>query len=377
MQIPHPELSLEFVLFSLFVLVIIDQLYYFCFVFSKLAFYNPSEFEKNTEAVSVIICAKNEYANLKKNLPKVLDQDYPDFEVVVVNDASDDYTHELLEDLDRKYPHLKVVNIRENLNFFSGKKFALSIGIKSAKNDLLVLTDADCIPASDQWIRKMAEPFSDKNIEIVLGYGPYEQRKGFLNALIRFDTAMVAIQYFSFSLMKKTYMGVGRNLAYRKSMFIKNGGFISHYSLNSGDDDLFINRVATKNNTQVQLDPDSFTFSAPKTTYSSWLIQKRRHLTTAKYYKSIFKLLLGKYGFGQLMLYGLFVLLLALSYSILFVLGLFLIRLISQYIILKKSLNHLKEHNLLLFSPVLELVLFLNQFLLSMSNFLFKQTKWK
>ena len=377
MYFPQPELSLEFILLSVFALVIIDQLYYFWLVFAKLAFYKTTKNRTNKEAVSVIICAKNEYANLKRNLPQILNQDYPDFEVVVVNDASDDYTHELLEDMDRKYPHLKIVNIRENLNFFSGKKFALSIGIKSAKNDLLLLTDADCYPNSNLWIQKMADAFTSKKVEIVLGYGAYEKKGGILNSLIRFDTLMVAVQYFSFSIKQSTYMGVGRNLAYRKSMFIKNGGFISHYTISSGDDDLFINRVATKTNTRILVDKESFTFSEPKTNYAEWMTQKRRHLSTAKFYKSKFKFLLGKYALSQLLVYGLMATLLVLNYSILLVLGLFFLRLVSQIVILKKCTNQLKENNLLLFSPILELILFLNHFLLSTSNLIFKQNKWK
>ena len=208
-----------------FALVIIDQLLYFWLFYSKLGFSKTPSCKRNTEAVSVVICAKNEYSNLKKNLPQILNQDYPDFEVILVNDASDDYTHELLEDFERKYEKLKVITIKENLNFFSGKKFALSIGIKSAKNDLLLLTDADCYPNSPNWIRHMADPFSDPETEIVLGYGPYEKKPGILNAIIRFDTLMVAVQYFSFALKQKAFMGVGRNLAYRKSLFYKNGGF--------------------------------------------------------------------------------------------------------------------------------------------------------
>lgn len=377
MSFPQPALTFEFIVFCAFGLIIIDQLYYYWFVFAKLAYYKPPKWRSKKEAVSIVICAKNEYSNLKKNLPKILNQDYPDFEVVVVNDASGDYTHELLEDLDREYSHLKIVNIRENLNFFSGKKFALSIGIKSAKNDLLLLTDADCYPNSNQWISKMTEPFTSKKIEIVLGYGSYETKKGLLNALICFDTIHVAMQYFSFALKRKTYMGVGRNLAYRKSLFLKSKGFISHYKLMSGDDDLFINRVATKTNTRIQIHPDSFTFSEPESTYLKWMNQKRRHLSTAKYYKPRFKFILGKYAFSQLFMYGFLCTLLILNFHILWVLGFFLVRLINQYIVTKYCMRQLNQGKLLLYSPILELILFLNHFLLSISNVISKQNKWK
>ena len=341
MEIPYPEFTLTFICFVLFVLVIFDQLFYYWFVFSKIAFYKKQEWKKNKESVSVVICAKDEYLNLKNNLPKVLKQNYPDFEVVVVNDASEDESLELLKDFEREYPNLKIVNITQNLNFFKGKKFALSLGIKSAQNEILLLTDADCLPVSNNWIQKMVDPFTEKGVGIVLGVSPYHAKKGFLNSLIRYDTLSIAIQYLSWSLKQKTYMGVGRNLAYRKSLFLKANGFISHYKISSGDDDLFINRIATKSNTRIQTDHEAFTYSDEKSEYGLWVHQKRRHYTTSNYYKPVFKFILGKYAVSQLMFYSLAVLLFAMNYSILFVGGLFLIRLLSQLIILKKSMNQL------------------------------------
>ena len=199
--------------------------------------------------------------------------------VVVVNDASDDETIFLLEDLARQYSHLKIVTITQDLNFFKGKKFPLAIGIKSASHDHLLLTDADCSPAGKDWIRSMASGFSEGR-EVVLGYGKYTEQPGFLNKIIRYETAFTALQYFSLALWGMPYMGVGRNLAYRKKLFIENRGFTSHYNVSSGDDDLFINKVANKKNTAVQFAAGSYTLSAPKTTVRSWWNQKRRHLTT-------------------------------------------------------------------------------------------------
>jgi len=195
------------------------QLIYYWLIFSRVAFYNHTKrpVSESKEPVSVIVCAKNEYHNLVRFLPKLLEQDYPEYEVVVVNDASDDDTFYLLRELADKYPRLKVVNITQNLNFFSGKKFPLSIGIKSAKYELVLLTDADCFPAGPNWIEKMQSAFSGKT-EIVLGYGSYAPQPGLLNRLIRFDTLMVAVQYMSNAMIGMPYMGVGRNLAYRKSL---------------------------------------------------------------------------------------------------------------------------------------------------------------
>jgi len=169
-----------------------------------------------------------------------------------VNHASNDNTFDILRDLQLKYNNLNVVTIEQDLNFFKGKKFPLSIGIKSAKHEILLLTDADCKPNSDHWIKTMVSNYNTET-EIILGYGPYNKSKGFLNMLIRYDTTMIALQYFSFALIGMPYMGVGRNLSYRRSTFYKIKDFTSHYSISSGDDDLFIKQVANNRNTKIEL----------------------------------------------------------------------------------------------------------------------------
>ena len=375
---------LDFQNFSIFLLVVfilfglssLLQLMYYWGVFRKLAFYKSKQKTVETPAVSVVICAKNEYYNLKKNLPIILKQDYPDFEVVLVNDYSNDETAELLEVMKNENSHLKVVTLTQNLNFFSGKKFPLSIGIKSAKNEILLLTDADCKPNSSKWIQQMVSGFNSET-DIILGYSPYIEEKGLLNSLIRFDTLFVAIQYLSYSLIRKTYMGVGRNLAYKKSMFYKNNGFSSHYKIQSGDDDLFINSVATKTNTSIEIRPESHTFSKASSTYSQWFNQKSRHLSTSKYYKRKFKFLLGTYSFSQLFFFTSFIILLFHSFGFHIVIATYLLRLISQLFIIKKCMNRLKEKELLLLSPLFEILFIILNILFMISAIMFKQNKWK
>ncbi len=365
-----------FVIFIIFLISALIQLIYYWKIFGGFAFYKKPQKFAMDRAVSVVISARDEYLNLKKNLPYLLEQDYPDFEVVVVNDSSTDDSDDLLKDFSKKYNNLKVVKLKENLNFFSGKKFPLSLGIKSAKNELIILTDADCRPKSSKWIASIEANFSD-NKEIVLAYGGYENKKGLLNKIIRFDTILIAIQYFSFAIMGKPFMGVGRNLAYRKSLFYKNKGFISHYKINSGDDDLFINSVANKQNTSVEFHPDSHTISAPETSFWRWIKQKRRHLLTWKHYKTKFKFLLGGFSVSQGLFYLTFVFLLANLYNIIIVLSVYLLRLISQLFILKKSFSQLKERNLLWFSPILEIFFMLLIPFCSFTNIFIKQKKWK
>ncbi len=205
-------------------------------------------------------------------------------EILVVNDNSLDETHYLLEALQQDFPQLQVVELKQEAKLIPGKKFPLSIGIKSAKHDILLMTDADCIPASEFWIQKMEGGFQE-GTEIVLGYGAYHKRKGWLNKIIRFETFHTAIQYLSYALAGIPYMGVGRNLAYRKEVFFRHKGFSAHNHIPSGDDDLFINRVANRDNTALVLDKEAFTLSIPKKKWGDWWKQKQRHFSTAKYYK--------------------------------------------------------------------------------------------
>jgi glycosyltransferase involved in cell wall biosynthesis len=354
----------------------IFQLFFYWGIFSRLAFYKFKNQARKPQAVSVVICAKNEYHNLKENLPLILEQDFPDFEVIVVNDVSDDETYFLLKILSDKYPHLKIVNFVDNVNFFSGKKFPLTIGIKSAKHDIVLLTDADCKPQSMKWIEEMQSQFHS-GTEIVLGYGKYKQEPGLLNKIIRFDTLQIALQYLSMALSGMSYMGVGRNLAYRKNLFYRQNGFINHYKVKSGDDDLFVNAATTKQNTKIIISQESHTVSDAKKTFSPWITQKRRHLTSGKYYKLSTKLYLGIYTTTQLLFLAGFITLISVDYTLLIVSSLFLFRLISQLIIYKKVMLKLSEKNFLLLVPVLELFFVILNPLIVLINMISKPDKWK
>ena len=369
----------ELILLASFALVALIQLIYYWVVFARLAFYKPKQKaqSENLPPVSVVIVARNEYYNLKDLLPVVLEQDYSDYEVVVVNHASDDDTDLLLMEFKNRYSHLRVVTIQQDLNFFKGKKFPLSIGIREAKNDVLLLTDADCKPASKNWVRQMAIHYDSMKTQVVLGYGPYQKQKGFLNWVIRYDTFMVAMQYLSFALAKKPYMGVGRNLSYRKSLFLQHKGFVSHYGISSGDDDLFIAEVANKRNTEIELHRDTFVYSKPKTSFVEWWKQKKRHLSTSKEYKKGIKFLLGLFGLTQLLFYALFVALLVFKVDWRLVVGIFLLRFVTQIIVHKKVTTLLNESALCIFSLLWEVVHVLIMPLLTLAGLFTKQSKWK
>ena len=332
-------------------------LYYYFAVFGKFAFFKPQPAPNNKlEPVSVIIAARNEFDNLQKNLLTILEQDYPDFEVVVVNDCSWDGSQAWLEELQKSQPRLKISQIIEQEKYPTGKKFAVTMGIKAAKYDLLLFTDADCEPASDQLIRNMQSRFTPGK-DIVLGFSPYRKTKGFLNQFIRFETLITAQFYFSMALRNNPFMGVGRNLAYRKDLFFKHKGFASHQHIMSGDDDLFINQAATTTNVAIEIDSASFVNTDAKTTFDSWSNQKSRHMTTGKYYKTEHKRVLGTY-YSAIILYYTFVAtnLIVNIYTWPIVVGIFAVKYISQSVVFYFSGKKLKYQSLVFNLLVLDIV---------------------
>jgi cellulose synthase/poly-beta-1,6-N-acetylglucosamine synthase-like glycosyltransferase len=305
--------------------------------------------------LSVVICARNEAENLSRFLPDVLKQDYPAFEVVVVNDCSEDNSFDVLGDLMKQYPHLKVSMIQKDPGFTHTKKLAMLIGIKAAKNDLLVFTDADCRPVSPQWLRHVASAAAGEKTDIVIGYGAYGEKKGLLNSYIRYETMFIAMQYFGMAMAGIPYMGVGRNMAYRRTFFFAKGGFGPHNHIMSGDDDLFVNRTATSENCGLMLARDSFTLSVASETVREWIKQKKRHLTAAVHYKSRDKFRLFLEPFSRVSWYGLLIAMLVMMVSWPVVLFLALSRLVMRAVILIKAATVFNERHLWFISLIFDI----------------------
>ena len=363
-------------LLALCILALLVLLGYYLKSFSRLAFHKTHGNLGDTPPVSVIICARNEARNLSKNLVHVLEQDYPEFQVVVVNDCSWDESEQVLDALEQKYPRLKVVTIEFQEKYIHGKKFALTLGIKAAAHECLLLTDADCIPASKQWLKTMVRNFSERK-QLVLGYGGYEKQPGILNKLIRFDSFLTALQYLSFALNGNAYMGVGRNLAYRKSLLFNNKGFANHQHILSGDDDLFVNETATKTNTAVEVNPEAFTISKPKETFGEWMTQKTRHLSTSKHYPSKHQFTLGLFWAAQVVFLLSLIGLLALQFDWRIVLGVFVFKTGIQYLIYGKAMQKLKEQDLIWMLPVYDLIMMSISPIFAIQGLLYKDHKWK
>jgi glycosyltransferase involved in cell wall biosynthesis len=283
--------AIDYCLMAVLLVVFGIQIYYYSFHFASIIKYRKKRdngivpFVEDLPPVSIIICAKNESENLRQFLPAILEQDYPCFEVIVVNDGSTDETSDLLQELNLTYPNLYRTFVPENANVRSTKKLGLTIGIKAAKFDVLLFTDADCKPASNKWIGNMARNFT-QSTEFVLGYGAYMPEKGFMSRMISFDTLFIGMQSLGYALNGHPYMGVGRNMAYRKDTFLRMKGFSKSLGMQSGDDDLFVNNGANEYNTRVEISAESVTWSVPKSTYRSWFRQKERHLSTSSFYKA-------------------------------------------------------------------------------------------
>lgn len=296
---------------AVFAVFALAQLFFLFRFWIRVAVYKSSE--KNlavrSEPVSVIICARFEAENLKKNLEHFLTQDYPNFEVIVVNDSyvepanhdsiEGDGTQDVLAEFQARYPKiLRVTDARRQDKYPKDKKFALTIGIKAAKNNILILSDADCRPASDQWLRLISRRYLNQTA-IVLGFGGYKQRNSLLNWFIQYDTLLTGLNCFSFALAGQAYMGVGRNLSYLKTLFMERKGFAEFIHHPCGDDDLFVNKAATSANVNWALEPDSFTYSEPETTWINWFKQKQRHLIAGRFYHwaDLFWLAWGSFSF--------------------------------------------------------------------------------
>ncbi len=360
-------------LFFLFSIIILG-FYLAFFAFAKDKSKNPEEIDL---PISVIVCAKNEAENLKNFLPPILDQDYPNFEVIIINDASLDNTLEVIEHFQSLDGRVKLVNVKNNEAFWANKKYALTLGIKKAQNPYLIFTDADCAPQSPNWIKHMANGFLQEK-SIVLGYGGYfKNSKSLLNKLIRFETLLTAIQYFSYAKLGNPYMGVGRNLAYTSKQFYDQKGFANHLHLRSGDDDLFVNEAANFKNTFICHHPEASTRSVPQTDLKSWFHQKSRHAAVVGFYKTKDKILLGLFFTARFFFWILLTILLILQFQWQLVVGCAAVVLLVQGIVYTQSARKLQETDVIWLFPFLEVFLIFTQFGIFIANSISKPRHWK
>ncbi len=365
------------IIFYVFIGITLIQLVYYLIIFGKFAFAKPQTVIPKRIPVSVIVCAKNEAENVKKFVPLLAEQNYPDYEVILIDDASSDETLDLFEEFKKQYPHVRVVRVVNNEAFWGNKKFALTLGIKAAKKEYLLFTDSDCYPTSKDWITNMSSRFTMSKT-IVLGYGAYEKVKGsFLNKIIRFDEMLTATQYFAWAKLGRPFIGEGRNMAYKKEEFFRVNGFMNHMHIRSGEDSLFINEAANKKNTTVCYTPESFTYSQPKKTFKQWFAQKKRQVFLANKFKSGDKFQLRLFYLSQLLFPLLAAVLLILQFNWMYILPIIVLRYIVAWISLGYSAAKLKEKDVMYWFPFMEIFLIFTQLNVFFSNMFSKPVHWK
>lgn len=375
-QLVSTATLITWILAGVLSLSFLTQMVWYLAFFSRFPRYKSPEKESGKEGVSVIICAKNEAENLSKNLPHFLKQNYPEYEIVVVNDCSSDATEEVLMDMKVIYPQLRYTTIYKDKKFTHGKKLAVTVGIKAAKYDRLLFSDADCYPVSPQWISLVSRHFSE-DIELILGIGKYERRRGILDIIVRFETLFTALQYISFAIKGKAFMGVGRNMGYKKELFFKQKGFASHLNVLSGDDDLFVNKAATAKNTAIEISKESFTVSTPPVTLGEWFKQKKRHISTGKYYNTGSKIRLGTEYISRILFYIAFIALLFEESWMLVALGAWFVLTLTKLTVLKMAMLRLEERDLLLPSLLLDPLMPLILGIIRISNIIRpREPKW-
>ncbi len=355
---------LESILLYGFVAATAVQLFFWIFVFGKLACHpveemppasEPSTVNRPLSTVSIIICARNEAHNLSRHLDRILNQTYRSLEIVLVLHKSSDDSLNILSPLRQRYSHLHIVVCDDER---AGKKIALAKGIEQAKHQVLLLTDADCVPASPDWVQGMVSNM-DAETQIVLGVAPYDEAPGFLNKWVRFEAWYTAVQYLSLALAGHPYMGVGRNLAYRRELYERSGGFRRHEHLASGDDDLFVNATAKRGKVEIRLHPKTFVYSAPKTNWRDYHRQKTRHFTTGSEYKIKDKIILNLLTMSHLLHFLLGGALLIFKISIMFALLGYAVRMGVVMVVGSVILGKMQHRSLRIWLPVLDSLLVL------------------
>lgn len=357
--------------------LVLFQVLYYIIVYGRICFHkSPKEELEHFPSVSVVICAKDDAYNLERRLPFILEQQYPNFEVVVVNDASRDESEYVLRVLQEIYPNLNVVHLYENVNRFLGKKYPISIGIKSAKNEIILLTEADTQPCGYNWITEMVKGFEPKT-QMVIGHSIYESKNTFISSLIQYEHQTSSMNYLGNAILKNPYMGTGKNLAFTKKMFFAVNGFIPQYNIPVGEDQVFVNKYAHSKNTKVVLTKDSISQTAPKEKYYEWMIQKKRNYRSLSFFKLKDKLTVSLMPITTVLLYSLIAISIIYKFPWQYAVMALIIKYTIQIIIYFKTSRKLGTKQVAFLSPLYEIIFLPFNTIIRISSLLTKRDKWK
>ena len=370
----------------LFVCTVVLCTYYF-----RLLKVKPGKESLNLsdqEPVSVVIATRNEHDQLRQNLPFFLEQNYANFEVVVVIDDSDKDLVYIMNEFEKRYSNLKIVSFEWSRNFFVSRKFAESVGIKSATYDRILLSDITARPASPEWIARMSSALSSDK-KIVLGYHTMAQKTSFLNAFIRFDTFFYTLRYLRATLSGRSFTADSRNLAFERSLFYETKGVVRFYNVNTGDEDMFVNRAATKKNATIEIDPKTFVKGQLKPTFSDWFEKRVRRRVLFREFKAvnrfglaIYDIFMALFYLNSALIFGCFFLQNPGFFEIplIFLIaagGLFVLKLLIQWIVFKQMMSRFKERGFLLLIPVFDIITLIILPILLLTGLFTKRITWK
>jgi len=363
--------------FYVFIGIIVLQLAYYLGIFGKFIFAAPPQVTQKKLPVSVLVLAKNNADKVKDLVPKLVNQNYPDFEIVLIDNASSDESIDIMEELELAHNNVRLVKVENNEAFWGSKKYALTLGIKAARKEYLLFIDADCEPASNDWLMHMASQFTMSKT-IVLGFSAYRLVKNsLLNKLIRFDALVNTTQRFAWAKLGSPFSGDGRNLAYKKEEFFKRNGFINHMNIRTGEDALFINEAANSKNTAVCYTPESFTYSDAPVSFKSWILDKRKAAYTTTFFKTSDQVKLKVFTWLQGLFFLFMAVLIAFQFNWMVLVPVIAFRYLLCWIIMAQSAAKLNEKDTIYWFPFIEIMLIFTQLYVFAVNLLSRKAHWQ
>ena len=363
---------LFYIFVGLFSVQIIYLFFFLLFSFSKEKQINNS---KEKLPVSVILYTKNNEQIIEESFSKLINQTYPNFEVVIIDNASSDETPTILEELAVKFSNLKIVTVENNEAFWSNKKYALTLGVKAATHEHIIFTEVDSTPVSNNWLNSMAQKFSEEK-EIIIGYTKYENKRfSFFGLLVRFEHLLHHILAFTNNKFGSAFNASEKNFGYTKSSFFKAKGYINHLKIQASHSDLFLKDATTKSNTTYTVKPTSFMVKSLPDSFSEWFNNLQLKSFNKKYYKAKHQLIINLFSFSRVLFYPLAIILAILNWKLIipFIASYYVL----FYLVVGKSAQKLKERQLIYFLPIIDIFIVCIQFSIFITNRISKPTVWK
>jgi len=342
---------IENILFLIFLILLIHYVIFLYKIYVGLSKLTNKVSEKIPEEfVSIIVPFRNEEKNILKTYTSLTAQNYPQekYEIIFVNDSSDDNSLELLRNLSKR-ENVGVYSVPDDYSLNAHKKRAIRFGIEKSKGEIIVTTDADCMHSKD-WLISLVK-FMDA-------------KTGFISGPVEFNsdsTLFIRMQRLEFAGLVITGAGLigsdnpiicnAANIAYRKKAFESVGGFTYQMSLSSGDDELLMQKIHLDTDYQIKfaLDKKAIVSTEANPTLKDFYHQRKRWASKGLFYGDSFlliKLVLIFLFYLSLLVQPILGFLISAKYFLTFIF-LFLIKLSAEYLVLKKGTSLLFDFKIL------------------------------